>query len=157
MHLRYSLVLLLLTALYGQTAAPTPAFEDYPVAARWRGKPAAVKFDSKGLPDSDPRAREIVDGHERGLRERNCLWRDACARRQRDFRRARLGNPNLRIFIELCHQPPQIAERHRDAARGRPQIFTREMKKYRAATSRHAWSRIVVDLDDEIVEMIVAP
>jgi hypothetical protein len=102
MHLRYSLVLLLLTALYGQTAAPTPAFEDYPVAARWRGKPAAVKFDSKGLPDSDPRAREIVElAAEDGpnFAGRFTLARWGCA--TGCFRMVVIDAPTGRVFRDM--------------------------------------------------------
>ena len=38
-----------------------PAFEDYPVANRYRGKPAVPRFGAGGLPDSDARARESVE------------------------------------------------------------------------------------------------
>jgi hypothetical protein len=50
-----------MTAALGAQIARTPGFEDYPAGARWRGKPAAVGFDGKGLPDSDARARESVE------------------------------------------------------------------------------------------------
>jgi hypothetical protein len=55
--------LAVLIAIWTLPAQParTPAFEDYPAAARWRGKPAVPRFDGKTLPDSDARARESVE------------------------------------------------------------------------------------------------
>ena len=60
MLLRIPAALLLLATLSAQTAR-VPAFEDYPVPNRWHGKPAVPQFEAAGLPDSDPRAREIVE------------------------------------------------------------------------------------------------
>ena len=60
MRLRTLAALLCLSTLSAQPAR-TPAFDDYPAAARWRGKPAAPKFDAKALPDSDARARDTVE------------------------------------------------------------------------------------------------
>jgi hypothetical protein len=47
-------------AVYAQTPR-APAFEDYPVANRYRGKPVAPKFGGSPLPDSNERARETVE------------------------------------------------------------------------------------------------
>jgi len=52
--------LLCLAAIHAQGTRP-PAFADYPVAARWRGKPAAPRFDGAGEPDSNQRARETIE------------------------------------------------------------------------------------------------
>ena len=60
MLLRIPAALLVLATLSAQSAN-VPAFEDFPVATRWHGKPAAPQFDGKGLPDSDARARETVE------------------------------------------------------------------------------------------------
>jgi len=46
--------LLCLATLYAQTDL-LPAFEDYPVATRYRGKPALPQFGSSPLPDSNRR------------------------------------------------------------------------------------------------------
>jgi hypothetical protein len=101
MHLRLSSALLLLATLYGQSAS-APAFEDHPVTARWRGKPAAVKFDAKSLPDSDPRAREIVElAAEDGpnFAGRFTLARWGCA--TGCFRIVVIDAPTGRIFREM--------------------------------------------------------
>src|SRR4029079_10922547 len=60
MRLRTLAALICLTTLHAQSAS-TPAFDDYPAPARWRGKPAAPRFDAKALPDTDARARETVE------------------------------------------------------------------------------------------------
>jgi hypothetical protein len=60
MRLRQLLSLLGLAALYAQTDR-MPAFEDYPVAARYRGKPAAPQFNGSQPPDSDARSRETIE------------------------------------------------------------------------------------------------
>src|SRR5262245_13564082 len=46
--------------------------------------------------------------------------------------------------------------RHRDAARGRAEILAGEMQEHRAAAVGGARRGVVVDLDDEVVEMILA-
>jgi len=45
---------------------------------------------------------------------------------------------------------------HRNAAGGRPEIVTRQMQEYRAAEAGYARRSIVINLDDEIVEMVIA-
>ena len=60
MRLQTLLTLVCLAALYAQ-GGRAPAFEDYPVANRYRGKPAVPQFGSSGLPDSNQRARETVE------------------------------------------------------------------------------------------------
>src|SRR5436305_9450733 len=47
--------------------------------------------------------------------------------------------------------------RHRDAAGGRLKIVARQMQEHRAAPPCGARAKIVIDLDDEIVEMVLAP
>ena len=54
--------LLCFTCLAVSAQTPrAPAFEDYPVANRYRGKPLAPKFGGPQLPDSNERARETVE------------------------------------------------------------------------------------------------
>ena len=60
MRLRNLSVLICLATLYAQNDAQ-PAFEDYPVANRYRGKPAAPQWSGSGVPDSEARARETVE------------------------------------------------------------------------------------------------
>ena len=60
MHPRMLPLLLCLAALYAQNDR-VPAFEDYPAADRYRGKPAAPQFHGAGMPDSDQRARERIE------------------------------------------------------------------------------------------------
>src|SRR5258706_8054726 len=60
MRLRTLPALICLAALYAQSDR-LPAFEDHPVANRYRGKPAVQHWSGSGLPDSDARARETVE------------------------------------------------------------------------------------------------
>src|SRR5882724_9299887 len=60
MRLRTLPTLLCLATLYAQSAR-TPAFEDYPVANRYRGKPATPQFGGAQLPDTDQRARDSIE------------------------------------------------------------------------------------------------
>ena len=46
--------------------------------------------------------------------------------------------------------------RHRDAAGGRTEIVARQVQEHRAAAPGDARARVVIDLDDEVVEMILA-
>src|SRR5579863_966330 len=45
---------------------------------------------------------------------------------------------------------------HRNASGGRRKIWARQVKEHRAAAAGNRGLRVVIDLDDEIVEMIVA-
>src|ERR1700733_4428768 len=45
---------------------------------------------------------------------------------------------------------------HRNASGGRRKIWARQMKEHRAAAAGNRGLRVVIDLDDEIVEMILA-
>jgi hypothetical protein len=59
--------------------------------------------------------------------------------------------------VDPGQQAPQVRRGERDAAcRGR-QSRAGDVNEYRAAASRDSRSRIMVDLDHEIVEMVVAP
>jgi hypothetical protein len=60
MRLRTLLALFWFSTLSAQSAR-TPSFEDYPATARWRGKPAAPRFDSKEASDLDARARDTIE------------------------------------------------------------------------------------------------
>src|SRR5262245_13576778 len=46
--------------------------------------------------------------------------------------------------------------RHRNTSRGRRKVGSRQMQEHGAAAPGNARARIVVDLDDEIVEVILA-
>src|SRR5215475_10113635 len=60
MHFRtFACLLPALAALLAQTALPS--FEDYPAPARYRGQPAAPKFEGAEPPDSDQRARDTIE------------------------------------------------------------------------------------------------
>src|SRR5437763_3316888 len=60
MRLQIPLAIVCLATLCAQSGRP-PAFEDFPVANRYRGKPAVPRFGGSGLPDSDQRARETIE------------------------------------------------------------------------------------------------
>src|SRR5437667_4377847 len=47
--------------------------------------------------------------------------------------------------------------RHRNAAGGRLKIVARQMQEHGAAAPCDAWTKVVIDRDDEIVEMVLAP
>ena len=102
-------------------------------------------------------------GDERGFRRRDRIRRDPCAGRHRDFRRARL-NSQLRHRISILvlgpsarQQPPQLSRPQRHAARRRAQIRPRHVHEHGAAAAGDARAGVVVDLDDEVVEPVVAP
>jgi hypothetical protein len=60
MRLRTLLCLLCIASIHAQDQR-LPAFEDYPVANRYRGRPAAPQFGTKQLPDTDQRARDTIE------------------------------------------------------------------------------------------------
>jgi len=60
------------------------------------------------------------------------------------------------MWTETRQHPPQGIEFERDAAGGRSKAFSCGVDEDRTAASGNAWARIVINLDDEIVE-IVAP
>jgi hypothetical protein len=60
MRCRTLAILICLATLYAQNNR-LPAFEDYPVTNRYRGKPAVPQWGGSSLPDSDVRARETVE------------------------------------------------------------------------------------------------
>src|SRR5712664_2361437 len=53
-------------------------------------------------------------------------------------------------------QPQHGRLRHRHASCGRPEILARQMQEYRAAATGDAWGAVVIDLDNEIIEVVVA-
>src|SRR6185437_10808929 len=67
-----------------------------------------------------------------------------------------LSDYNLSLRTEPLQQPQHRRLRHRYAARGRRKIRPRQMQKHRAAAACNARRKVVVDLDDEIIEMIGA-
>ncbi len=64
-------------------------------------------------------------------------------------------NPCVRSHT--LEQPCQRPAAQSDAPGRRRKALTREMDEYRAAAPGNARARIVVDLDDEVVEVILAP
>src|SRR5947208_2187184 len=60
MRLRILPLLVGLATLYAQVDR-LPAFDDYAVGARYRGKAAPPQFGGSQLPDSDQRARETIE------------------------------------------------------------------------------------------------
>lgn len=67
--------------------------------------------------------------------------------------------PNLDPAIPREHRQEllQISAFQRDAACSRREIFSREVNEHSAAAIRNARPRVVVEFDDQVVEMIVAP
>src|SRR6266545_3609572 len=66
-------------------------------------------------------------------------------------------NIDSRSWPKPAEDPPQVATRERDAARGRRTIRPRKVQEHRAAAPGHPRSGIVVDLDDQVVKGVVAP
>src|SRR5215470_4074751 len=58
---------------------------------------------------------------------------------------------------EPREEAQQRRRMERDAAGGRSEALPRHMQEYGAAAAGGARPRVVVDLDDEVVEVIVAP
>jgi hypothetical protein len=112
MRLRTLAALICLTTLHAQSAS-TPAFDNYPAPARWRGKPAAPRFDAKALPDSDARARETVEVQaEDGP---NFAGRYTLARWSCDtgcFRIVVIDAPTGRLFREMPFATLDIGYNH---------------------------------------------
>lgn len=73
-----------------------------------------------------------------------------------DSRYRRLIDHDLRSWPEALQQSQHRAASQSDAACSRSEFFTGEMNEHGAAAARNARPGIVIDLDDEIVEMIVA-
>ena len=63
---------------------------------------------------------------------------------------------NPRLGSQPLQQPQHRGLGHRNASGGRPKILTRQMQEDRAAASGDARRKIVINLDDEIVEMVIA-
>ena len=108
------------------------------------------------------RARITVHGNERRLPRRDRLRRDPCACRHSDFRRRGPKRPSyelqIRVFgpsrlASIC----KIARPQRDAAGGRRETRARDMDKDCAAATGNAWPGVVIDLDDDVIEAVVAP
>src|ERR1700681_3238101 len=82
------------------------------------------------------------------------------------LRATRWLHPGYKFVKLLNHnsglgpEPPQQMQhrrfRHRDASGGRSEIVARQMQEHRAAAAGDARMGVVIDLDDKIIEMIVA-
>src|SRR5439155_1450896 len=66
-------------------------------------------------------------------------------------------NQEPRLRSQHCQESLQVIARERHASRRRRPIRSRHMNDDGAAPTRHARARVMVDLDDEIVEVIVPP
>src|ERR1700733_4817822 len=82
--------------------------------------------------------------------------------RSRDFvvgehRASHLTDDDLRMRAHLTQELQHGRFLHRNASGGRRKIRANEMKEHRTAAAGNRGLRVVIDLDDEIVEMIVAP
>ena len=66
-------------------------------------------------------------------------------------------NQEPRLRSQHCQESLQVIARERHASRRRRPIRSRHMNEDGAAPTRHARARVMIDLDDEIVEVIVPP
>ncbi len=57
----------------------------------------------------------------------------------------------------MRNQPFEVWQAQRDAPRGRRKILPSDMDEYGAAAPAHAWSVVVADDDDKIVEAVRSP
>ena len=108
-----------------------------------RGAGAAFRADRQDRGAQRPEA--AVDGHERGLRDRDRLRRDPCAGRQRDFRRANRRREQLNLDRVRGAMPPKqpakVASRECHASRGRPAVWPSHVDEHalpRSATRGRA-------------------
>src|SRR5260370_1664389 len=69
------------------------------------------------------------------------------------------GSPDHdpRAGAESDEKPAKALRRERDAARGGAKSGAREVHKDRAAAAGNARARVVIELDEQVVEIIVAP
>src|SRR4030088_3095559 len=62
----------------------------------------------------------------------------------------------LRVRAQPLQQLPHRGFCHRNAPGGRWKVFARQMQEYRAAAAGNARRTVVIDLDNKIIEVIVA-
>src|ERR1700733_3749160 len=74
-----------------------------------------------------------------------------------EHRASYLADDDLRMRAYLTQELQHGRLLHRNASGGRRKIRARQMKEHRTAAPDNPGLRVVIDLDDEIVEMIVAP
>src|ERR1700727_2024210 len=74
-----------------------------------------------------------------------------------EHRASCLTDDDLRMRTYLTQEVQHGRFLHRNASGGRRKIRANEMKEHRTAAAGNRGLRVVIDLDDEIVEMIVAP
>ena len=79
-----------------------------------------------------------------------------------DGRRRPRGSPlrtydNSGFRAETSHEAPQIRKRQRHATGRRRTIRPREVKEYGTTPPRDTRAGVVVDLDEDVVEVILAP
>src|SRR5665213_4265693 len=68
----------------------------------------------------------------------------------------RSSDHDARVRPQPSQQMQHCRFRHRNAARGRPEILSRQMQEHGAGAATDARRAVVVDLDDEIIEMVGA-
>ena len=130
--------------------------------ARRRGAGAAFRADRQDRPPQ--RAGTAVDGHERRFPDRDRVRRHPRAGRHRDFRRraalsASKTESMIRVFALIRLEQASCRSRwpQRDAAGGRREARPGHMEEDGAAAAGHPRPGVVVDLDDDVVEAVVAP
>src|ERR1700722_9341083 len=74
-----------------------------------------------------------------------------------EHRASYLADDDLRMRAYLTQELQHGRLLHRNASGGRRKIRARQMKEHRTAATGNPGLRVVINLDDEIVEMIVAP
>src|ERR1700688_656242 len=103
------------------------------------------------------------DGRASGSRELEDGWdkpgHDKPRRRSRSIAGRLWGSPDHdpRVGAQPDEEPAEAPGRERDAARGGAKSGAGQMQEDRAAAAGNARARVVIELDEEVVEMVVAP
>lgn len=66
-------------------------------------------------------------------------------------------NLNSSLWTDVAQQSPQITQFERDAAGGRRTARARHVDENRTAAPCYAGPRVVIDLDNNVVESVIAP
>ena len=129
---------------------------------------AGAAFRAHRQDRAPQRPAPAVHGNERRFRAGDRVRRHPCAGRHGDFRGAGVGATRLRAraLRNVDPRPGSRAGRcrrrksfavERDAAGGAGPVRPRHMHEHRAAAAGDARAGVVVELDDEVVEAVVAP
>jgi hypothetical protein len=130
----------------------------HPAARRTAGAP----FCANGQNCPAQWTVAAVDGNEQRLCGGHCARRHASPGRDRYFRRPKLigaliVNDDPCFATEFPGKHPQCPRLQRHAARGRGETRSGHMDKDRAAPTSHPRPGVVVDLDNDVVEPVLAP